>query len=184
VSTDSARGPREFRGPLVVRPAVVTDAPSIALVHTRSWQHAYRGQVPDEVLDALDVDVRTARWQQLLAAAPSTSQVVLVAETPDGLVGFATGGPCRDTDRPQSAEVYAIYALPTHWGMGIGAQLMVSVLGNLGGDATAVSLWVIADNARARTFYAGFGFVDDGAERVEVMGGTDVHEQRMVRSPG
>jgi hypothetical protein len=34
---------------------VVDDADAIAPVHVRSWQAAYRGFMPDEVLDGLDV---------------------------------------------------------------------------------------------------------------------------------
>ena len=184
MSTDSARGSRDSRGPLVVRPAEAEDAPSIALVHTRSWQGAYRGLVPAPVLDALDVDARTVAWRRILEDAPAKGQTVLVAQSDEGLVGFATGGPCRDDDEPASSELYAIYALPSSWGTGVGMSLMLAMLERLHAHVNAVSLWVIRENTRARQFYASCGFADDGAERVEVLGGAEVGECRMVRRPG
>jgi hypothetical protein len=38
----------------VIRPAEVSDAGQIGLVHVRSRQSAYRGQVPQDYLDGLD----------------------------------------------------------------------------------------------------------------------------------
>jgi hypothetical protein len=38
-----------------VRPATPDDADAIASVHVRSWQAAYRGIVPDAMLDALSI---------------------------------------------------------------------------------------------------------------------------------
>jgi len=39
---------------LTVRPAVAADAPAIARVHVASWREAYRGIIPQQVLDELD----------------------------------------------------------------------------------------------------------------------------------
>jgi hypothetical protein len=39
---------------IVVRRATLDDAPAIARVHVAAWQRAYRGQMPDAVLDGLD----------------------------------------------------------------------------------------------------------------------------------
>ena len=41
-----------------IRAAVAADARGIAEVHVRSWQAAYRGQIPDSVLAGLSVDAR------------------------------------------------------------------------------------------------------------------------------
>ncbi|WP_157605345.1 hypothetical protein [Schlesneria paludicola] len=45
-----------------VRRATAADAESIALVHVLSWQHAYRGIVPDSVLNHLSVEARRTTW--------------------------------------------------------------------------------------------------------------------------
>jgi ribosomal protein S18 acetylase RimI-like enzyme len=101
----------------------------------------------------------------------------------DGLVvGFAATGPCRDEDRsgPADAELYAIYLSPEHWGRRRGWTLAEAVLRAIPAAAASVSLWVLADNARALRFYAGLGFRPDGVEREEVLG-VPVRELRLVR---
>jgi GNAT superfamily N-acetyltransferase len=178
------RGSRDSRGPLVVRPAQPEDARQIAVAHTLSWQAAYRGLVPDEALDSLDVDDREARWMRILDDAAAKDQNVLVAQIHDHVVGFATGGPCRDSDSPAPEEVYAIYVLPSHWREGAGAALMSELLQAVHADRNDVSLWVLGDNERARSFYARFGFVDDGGEQTLEIGGADLLERRMVRPAG
>ena len=46
--------------PVTVRDATVDDARAIAEVHVASWRWAYRGQLPDDLLDGLSVDDPTA----------------------------------------------------------------------------------------------------------------------------
>ncbi len=45
-----------------VRIATSSDAPKIAHIHVETWRAAYRGQIPDAVLDGLDVERRTVFW--------------------------------------------------------------------------------------------------------------------------
>jgi len=183
VNTDTT-GPRDSRGPVVVHSARTDDAEGIALVHTTSWQAAYRGLIGDEYLDAIDLDQRTRRWKQILAEAQDKEQRILVAFVAEQVTGFVSGGPSRDTDVTGQAEVYAIYVKPDWWGCGVGAALMSGVLHALEGTTKAVSLWVIIENYRARAFYRRFGFEVDGQRRVEAIGGSEVSEVRLVRPAG
>ena len=52
---------------VVVRDGRPADAAAVARIHVGAWQHAYRGLVGDAVLDALDVDARTASWGEWIA---------------------------------------------------------------------------------------------------------------------
>ena len=51
---------------VTVRGATADDARAIAEVHVASWRWAYRGQVPDRILDELSVDEREAIWRAAL----------------------------------------------------------------------------------------------------------------------
>jgi len=42
----------------MIRPATPEDARAIAEVHVASWRYAYRGLLPDDVLDRLSVEER------------------------------------------------------------------------------------------------------------------------------
>ena len=49
-----------------IRTAVPDDAHPIAHVHVATWQTAYKGQLPDEMLQNLDVDRRRQGWEQII----------------------------------------------------------------------------------------------------------------------
>lgn len=167
-----------------IRPAVPADATAVTAVHVASWQGAYRGVFPDEILDGPELAVnRLRQWQQILGE-PGPRAVDLVAEDDGGqIVGLLHAGPARDDDgAPGTAEVVAIYASPDAWGTGAGRGLMTAALDRLrGAGFTEVTLWVLDSNARARRFYERAGFAVDGAAKDEVLRGTPVTEVRYRR---
>jgi ribosomal protein S18 acetylase RimI-like enzyme len=140
---------------------------------------AYRGQMPDAVLDALNEERRTVFWQERLTQERGR---VFVAEDGGRIVGFCDFIPSRDKDAdPQAvAEIAAIYVLPEHWRKGVGRTLCKSVLVEAGRRSyQAVTLWVLASNAAARHFYEALGFSLDGATKTEkAADGSDLHEVR------
>jgi RimJ/RimL family protein N-acetyltransferase len=156
---------------MTIRPAVVSDAPAIASVHVRSWQAAYRGQIPDEVLDNLSVEERESMWERSIPHGG-----VWVALADDEIVGFACTGPSREVEG--ISQLYAIYFLPSSWGSGLATPLALTALG----DAPDTILWVLEDNKRARRFYERLGFVVDGTRRGETFGSEVVQEIRLRRT--
>ena len=156
---------------LTLRPAVVADAEALARCHLTCWQETYTGLVDAERLAAAlaEVDERTERWRGILAESPGT----LVALADGALVGFAAAGPQRDDDLDVPLELYALYVLRSNQGRGVGHRLLEAVVG----DADC-SLWVLATNPRARTFYTGHGFVADGTRKDDDFFGLEI---RMVR---
>jgi len=166
---------------VTIRPATVDDAAGIARVHVRSWQEAYAGIVPDDYLRALDPEQRATRWAQALADGSADHVRTFVAQSDDRLLGFVSYGPSRDEDaRRHEREIYSIYLDPGTWGHGIARDLIRTVLAEVG-EQTPISLWVLADNARARHFYRRHGFSPDGVERLESFGGADLLEVRYRR---
>ena len=146
-----------------VRKAAAQDASGIAFVHVRSWQVAYRGHMPDEFLDGLDVEKRTNMWREV---TQDPDKIVFVAEDWDGnIVGFSALGPSRDADaNPNTAEVAAIYVHPEKWKKGIGRALLCASLDQVRKcKFDQITLWVLEGNQRARSFYESFGFIQDGA---------------------
>jgi len=130
-----------------VRRAVAHDAAPIAGVHVRAWQVAYRGLMPDEVLDGLSVEQREQMWQQALAS--QEGQAVYVAVEDAGVLGFcAVAAPSRDEHREDDvAEIAAIYVDPDAWRVGVGRALMDVALADLRADGwRSVTLWVLAEN--------------------------------------
>lgn len=161
----------------VLRRATGADAMAVAAVHVRSWQVAYRGIVPDPILDNLDVAVRAARYS-FDATGPDDPNAWIAV---DGhtVVGFVILGRCRDDGLQGLGEVRSLYADPARWRSGLGAALMRKAEQELLGIGFAeASLWVFEANVRARRFYEAAGWrCDDGLKSVEI-GGLEIPEVR------
>lgn len=159
-----------------VREAGEGDARAIAAVHVLAWEAAYRGLLPDEVLDRLAIDDRERGWQQVLGEQVGDS-FTLVA-TFDGVVaGFcAVVAPSRDEDAGQrTAEVAATYVDPQAWRSGVGSVLLRSALSRIrDGGWQEATLWLFDRNDQARAFYTTFGFERDGAETTHEWAGGQV----------
>lgn len=152
-----------------IREATPADAEAIAKVHVETWQSAYRGDIPDAILDGLSLADREMQWSQLLKDSKPRSNIY-VAEVDGELVGFTSAGPCRDEDLMEFdvGEIYAIYVTPEHWREGIGSGLMRRTVEFLAQeDYDFMSLWVLKTNRKARDFYEKAGFVPDGTEKID-----------------
>ena len=141
-----------------IRDACPADAEALAALHVAVWQQAYRGILPDAYLDGLTPAQRLPLWQSILAEEAS-GHLTLVLEAGDGsLGGFLSAGPPRDLPRGgrtlYRAEIYAINILPALQGRGQGRRLLLHAADWLGERGLMpFFLWVLADNARARSFY-------------------------------
>jgi len=161
--------------------------PSIAEVHVRSWQAAYRGILADDLLDSLSIAEREGSWRALLGNAEH-HWLNLVAEDGNGeLAGFcAVTTPRRDAKEDESlAEVGALYVDPDRWREGAGAALLIAAfekLKELGWQE--VVLWVLPENRRAVAFYARYGFtIEEGVEKREERSGRPVIRLRASLPP-
>lgn len=128
-----------------IRPAVLTDARSIAHVHVASWRAAYAGVVPQAHLDSLDEAHFTEQWEHWITS--ETSATFCVAEVDGDLCGFAAAGPIRKLISFYDAELYAIYLLPEMQGQGIGRGLFDYIADELVAQKRHhLLLWSLRDN--------------------------------------
>lgn len=166
---------------VTIRQATLADAEALARLHVRSWQWAYRGQLPDEYLDRMSETMERrieARRAQLADLPPDYR--VWIAEQAGQMVGFAVTEPCRETDVPLSTgELSMIYLEQDAAGKGIGRTLFAHAVEDLRqrGYPQAI-LWVLETNARARRFYEAAGWRPDGASKTEERPGALLREAR------
>lgn len=155
-----------------IRCARPEDAHRIAEVHVETWRVAYRGQLPDEVIDRVTGDNRERLARELIADQDND---MLVAESDGRVVGFASTGAGRGED---CGELYSIYVHPTAWGTGAGSALLEAATAALAERGFEEAfLWVLALNERARGFYERHGWRFDGT-KIETLGGVEVEEAR------
>jgi ribosomal protein S18 acetylase RimI-like enzyme len=141
---------------IVIHEAGPADWPSVAAIHTASWQSAYRGIYPDSYLDGEAAEERRAFWQQALAAIDPEHDAVFLAEAEGAAIGFVcirrraeSAGPLLDN----------LHVLPGRKGEGIGRRLMAAAAAWLVEKEPEAPLQLVvwADNAAARAFYARLG---------------------------
>ena len=123
-----------------IRPASAGDAPGIARVQVLTWQHTYRGILPDAFLDGLDVERSAESWR---AVVSDRRRVTHVVDAP-GIVGFCTAGPSRGDPSGFRGEVEAIYVHPAEQGNGYGTALVGAAMDWLAGKRlTPVLVWAL-----------------------------------------
>lgn len=186
-----------------VRRARRDDCAAIAAVQVAGWRAAYRGLIPDAYLDGLEVDEQARKWAGILTEPPpgrrpaarllvsqdaQDTQDTENAEDVGGTIsGFVAFGPPLGSEQTRLTEgqLYAIYAHPQRWGLGVGHALIeAATVGLRGMGARTAHLWVLEGNERAEHFYLRHGWVLDGGRRDEEFGAVVVHLVRYRCSLG
>src|SRR5208283_4321176 len=162
-----------------IRQATIADARRIAQINVETWRAAYRGQMPDAVLDNLDVEKSAAFWNTHLTSQPHGT---FVAELNQEIIGFCHLIPSLDMDSnpKEVGEIAAIYVQPEFWRKGAGAALCrFSLQAARRQKYISVTLWVLTSNVAARKFYETMGFRLDGATKVDQnLNNYELHEVR------
>ena len=114
------------------------------------------------------------RWRMRLEVDEPGSRVAAAIDEDGTIIGLATAGATRDDDAPTAWELYSINVTAAQRGSGLADDLIRVTAG----DSDAM-VWVLAENARAQSFYRRHGFRMDGATMLdEVTGATEL---RMAR---
>jgi GNAT superfamily N-acetyltransferase len=162
---------------LTLREATEHDAAAIAKLHADSWRSAYRGMLSDEYLNNRVHAERSALWQQRFLERAEKPFFVILAEAENELAGFACVFP--DEHPTYGAFLDNLHVVPHRTGRGIGRRLLNAVAERLQaeGKGGGLYLWVIAQNARARRFYAKVGALE--VECVELSMPDDSRQKEM-----
>jgi ribosomal protein S18 acetylase RimI-like enzyme len=163
-----------------IRQAGPADAEAVAQVQAQTWQAAYLGMLPHEVLVGFGQTQGGAFWQRVLERGGG-DDAVLVAELDREVVGFVSSGPIRERIPGYSGEFYALYVLPEAQGCGIGTALIAHA-----GRAfvrrrwVSAAVWVLEDNDLGRSFYEGLGGLPLGVAKTLAYRGTSYPEIREI----
>lgn len=152
-----------------IRKADSANAGTFAEILCKSWQSAYSGIIPKDILAKFtDVETRRKSLEKWMSGGEAGYLLAYCDDTPCGACCI---GVSRDSDLPESGEIVAIYLLEEYWGRGIGRALMREALVELEamGLARAI-LWVLERNARARRFYEKCGLSPDGMSKNSGLG--------------
>jgi ribosomal protein S18 acetylase RimI-like enzyme len=154
------------------------DAAAIAHILVKSWQVAYRGIMPDKLLDNLSIKQREDGWRYHL----NSGGEAYLLRSPSAATGIVEVSDFRDAipNYSDCGEIPVIYLLPEYYGSGLGGKLMQFALALLAQRGREnVGIWVLEENARAIGFYQKHGFVRSAHSKVH--GPTGLVEILMLR---
>jgi GNAT superfamily N-acetyltransferase len=168
-----------------VRPAGPQDSGEIGRIQVDTWRTAYRGVVPDEVLDGLSPEQAVGRWTAAIEAPPTRHHHVLVALEQEWCVGFAALGPAddlevRDPD-PETTVALAILLVEPRWGRrGHGSRLLAAAVDHARADGmTRAITWLPEGDEASRAFFTSAGWAPDGLARALDTGAGELREIRL-----
>ncbi|HXM39272.1 MAG TPA: GNAT family N-acetyltransferase [Gemmatimonadales bacterium] len=148
-----------------LRRATLADAAAVGRIHVESWNVAYRGIMPDDVIARTDLTYRTKFWGERIA--DPEWPVFVITEEGD-IVAFCQMIPSRDPDDDATrvGHITSLHVLPHLRGRGHGRALVDHVLAEFRRRGFAeLTLWVLEENRTARQFYEKYGFRLDGGTR-------------------
>jgi ribosomal protein S18 acetylase RimI-like enzyme len=142
---------------LELRTATAGDVRDIAALHIASWQSAYRGVVPDHILNSRSLEGSANGWTSTIQLFPGN---VVVAQDARSILGFCCSGPVVNVERsgPSEYEFYGLHVAPGHHRLGIGSALMNNGFARmkaLGLEGAIV--WTLKDLGQSRRFYEKLG---------------------------
>jgi ribosomal protein S18 acetylase RimI-like enzyme len=141
-------------GQIGVRTAGSEDAGRIAAVHDEAWRHAYRGIIPGRELERMISRRGPMWWKRAIDRHTS----ILLLDVGGEAVGYSTLGANRMRMLPFAGEIYELYLLPTHQGLGFGRLLFEASRRELRRYGFAsLAVRVLGDNDGARRFYERLG---------------------------
>ena len=150
---------------MTIRRATSADAETVGRIHVESWNVAYRGIMPDDVIARTDLAYRTAFWAERIA---DQEWPVYLIEEQGEAVAFCQMIPTKDSDDDATRvwHITSLHVLPRLRGRGYGHKLIEHVCAEFQRRGFAeVTLWVLEENRNARDFYETHGFHLDGGAR-------------------
>ncbi len=138
-----------------VRKANPKDTLAVAEIHTESWKTAFRGIMPDALLDSKNIEESRAGWLKILEQFPDN--LLVVEDAHENVVGFSCTG-LTNKSPGFDGEVFGLHIKPTVKKQGYGKILMdasFELLRSFGCKSACVR--TLEDNIPARRFYEKLG---------------------------
>jgi ribosomal protein S18 acetylase RimI-like enzyme len=145
-----------------IREARLGDEATMARVGVDSYRAAHRDHIPEESLMLYTYEESESNWARTLrelSEADEREEYIYVAENDAGdIIGIAMGGPESSNHPLYTGAIYFLYLLPAYHRLGIGRQLLISVVERLGEhNMDSLLIRVLKANTPARRFYEALG---------------------------
>jgi len=172
----------EARHDATFRTAALDDIDGIVAIHTASREVAYRGRMPDDLMDYESVEDRRRRWHDRLTS-DDPHAVTWIAGLDGRISGFAHASAATSDQTDPSWHVHLLYIAPGLQGLGLGRALLERATATIAAAGfPRATLDVFGFNEEAIRFYEHLGWVRVGAlEDMPIPG--FLYELRLSPSP-
>ena len=107
-----------------IRPALYSDAHSMACIYVQTWQDTYLSVIPFGYLSSMSIPRHEKAFLNELNGRRIFS---FVAEDEDRVIGFTTGGYERNGSAVYADEIYTLYVLKNLQRQGVGTRLVAAL---------------------------------------------------------
>ena len=114
---------------IVIRKATENDAEVIIDINIEVWNATYKGLIPRDVIDSLQV--KTEERINSVKKHIKERQNYYVAEVDGVVVGYHAFGETKDDNYKGSGEIYAGYILDKYQGMSLGRKMAIACMKDL-----------------------------------------------------
>lgn len=139
--------------------------------HGLAWREAYRGVLPDHVVDQIPVeptDQAIADWYERIRDDRDRFLVAVSGDAIRGYIYLRWGDETKDFVGANEAGLKEIYVHPDYWGQGIGTTLLEHGIDLLPDDIGALKLEMVSGNEIGKRFYEARGFERAGTSAFEI----------------
>ena len=148
---------------MMIREANIEDIGNIAELYVSNWKATYKGMLPDEYLNHLDISYGIEKWTLFLK---QSNNHIFVAYEDLTFLGFGACEP--DIDLDKCLYLDSLHVCANARGKGVGTKL-IQIIGQyaINSNYDKISICIIKGNNNARELYRKLGavhyldFVDD-----------------------
>ncbi len=134
-----------------VREATLSDIPGIVRVNIATWRDAYKGLIPDGILDGLSQEEREKAFAELLSEDGVFSYIA--EDASGGVTGFMVAGPARFREYNHEGEVYSLYVEKEFQRRGVGALLLGAAFNKFKEKSVRSVCLMVLEGSRYGRFY-------------------------------
>ena len=136
---------------LIIRNIEYNDIPSVVDIQMNGWKEAYKGIIDDDILDAMDREVKIKKMEGNYQDEP-----FIVAVLDNEVIGFSryVYDNHYSPDYPIDCEIVALYVKPELKYQGIGTKLFNYIVYECKKlDKKKMIIWCLKENYPSRKFY-------------------------------
>ena len=138
---------------MLIRDLIPADAEVVAQLHAQTWEDTYRGMLPSEMIDRMNVTSLLPFWQKELVEQREDMHRLGALDHQGEIIGWCVVGKARDPGLPET-ELWAINIPKKHQGLGAGKALMLEAMRRVHQSGQEkLYLWVVDQNQNAIDFY-------------------------------